>query len=116
MFEYQTAISEPPALPVSNASVYEGPSAVAAAGYMAKLHNGRSRLVASAGLHPHTLETLRTHAHGYRMEVVEVPLRDGITDAQAWEAAIDSDASAAIFAQPNFYGAVEDAAALTAAA
>jgi glycine dehydrogenase subunit 1 len=116
MFEYQTAISELTGLPVSNASVYEGPSAVAAAGYMAKLHNGRSRLVASAGLHPHTLETLRTHAHGYRMEVVEVPLRDGVTDAQAWEAAIDSDASAAIFAQPNFYGAVEDAAALSAAA
>jgi glycine cleavage system P protein (glycine dehydrogenase) subunit 1 len=116
MFEYQTAISELTGLPVSNASVYEGPSAVAAAGYMAKLHNGRSRLVASAGLHPHTLETLRTHAHGYRMEVVEVPLRDGVTDAQAWEAAIDSDTSAAIFAQPNFYGAVEDAAALSAAA
>src|SRR2546430_3640354 len=40
MFEYQTAISELTALPASNASVYEGPSAVAAAGYLAKLHNG----------------------------------------------------------------------------
>ena len=37
MFEYQTAISELTGLPVSNASVYEGPSAVAAAGYVAKL-------------------------------------------------------------------------------
>ena len=36
MFEYQTAISELTGLPVSNASVYEGPSAVAAAGYVAK--------------------------------------------------------------------------------
>jgi len=116
MFEYQTAICELTALPVSNASVYEGPSAVAAAGYMAKLHNGRRRLVASAGLHPHSLETLRTHAHGYRMEVVEVPMRDGVTDAEAWAEAIDADASAAIFAQPNFYGAVEDATALSAAA
>ncbi len=35
MFEYQTAICELTALPVSNASVYEGPSAVAAAGYLA---------------------------------------------------------------------------------
>src|SRR5882724_12915179 len=58
MFEYQTAISELTGLPVSNASTYEGPSAVAAAGYLAKLHNGRSRFVASAGLHPHTLQTL----------------------------------------------------------
>jgi glycine cleavage system P protein (glycine dehydrogenase) subunit 1 len=116
MFEYQTAISELTGLPVSNASTYEGPSAVAAAGYLAKLHNGARRLVASAGLHPHTLQTLRTYAHGYGMEVVEVALRDGVTDPDAWAAAIDAETSAAIFAQPNFYGAVEDAAALSAAA
>ncbi|HEY4450216.1 MAG TPA: aminomethyl-transferring glycine dehydrogenase subunit GcvPA [Solirubrobacteraceae bacterium] len=120
MFEYQTAICELTGLPVSNASVYEGPSAVAAAGYLAKLHNGRSRLVASAGLHPHSLQTLRTTAHGYGMDVVEVPLLGGagggVTDPDAWAQAIDEDTSAAIFAQPNFYGAVEDAAALGAAA
>jgi glycine dehydrogenase subunit 1 len=116
MFEYQTAISELTGLPVSNASVYEGPSAVAAAGYMAKLHNGRSRFVVSAGLHPHTIQTLRTLAHGYGMDVVEVPLRDGVTDPEAWAATIDEQTSAAIFAQPNFYGAVEDAAALSEAA
>jgi glycine dehydrogenase subunit 1 len=116
MFEYQTAISELTALPVANASVYEGPSAVAAAGYLAKLHNGGTRFVVSAGLHPHSIETLRTQAHGYGMEVVEVPLRDGVTDSEAWVAAIDGECSAAIFAQPNFYGAVEDAAALSAAA
>jgi len=116
MFEYQTAISELTALPVSNASVYEGPSAVAAAGYLAKLHNGASRFVVSAGLHPHSIETLRTNAHGYGVEVVEVGLRDGVTDPDAWAQAIDGDTSAAIFAQPNFYGAVEDAEALSAAA
>ncbi len=123
MFEYQTAISELTALPVSNASVYEGPSAVAAAGYLAKLHNGGRRFVVSAGLHPHSLETLRTQAHGYGMDVVEVPLSTGsaggahgVTDLDAWARAIDGECSAAIFAQPNFYGAVEDAAALSAAA
>ena len=116
MFEYQTAISELTGLPVSNASVYEGPSAVAAAGYMAKLHNGGRKIVVSAGLHPHSLQTLRTNAYGYGAEVVEVSLRDGVTDPDAWAQAIDADTSAAIFAQPNFYGAVEDAAALSTAA
>ncbi len=124
MFEYQTAISELTGLPVSNASTYEGPSAVAAAAYLAKLHNGRSRIVISAGLHPHTIETLRTYAHGYGMNVVEVPLAStaaqaGVTDAEAWAAAIaegEGRTSAAIFAQPNFYGAVEDAEALAGAA
>jgi glycine dehydrogenase subunit 1 len=123
MFEYQTAICELTGLPVSNASVYEGPSAVAQAGYLAKLHNGRSRFVVSAAVHPHTLQTLRTYAHGYGIEVVEVPTTDpaspaggGVTDPDAWAQAIDEDTSAAIFAQPNFYGAVEDATALTAVA
>jgi glycine dehydrogenase subunit 1 len=115
MFEYQTAICELTGLPVANASVYEGSSAVASAGYLAKLHNGRGRFVVSAGLHPHSLETLRTYAHGYGVEVVEVGLVEGCTDPGAWAAAIDADTSAAIFAQPNFYGVVEDARALSAA-
>jgi glycine dehydrogenase subunit 1 len=116
MFEYQTAISELTALPVSNASVYEGPSAVASAGYLARQANGRSRFVASAGLHPHSLDTLRTYAAGFGAEVVEVPLADGVTDPAAWAAAIDGDTCAAFVQQPNFFGAVEDVEALASAA
>jgi glycine dehydrogenase subunit 1 len=116
MFEYQTAISELTALPVSNASVYEGPSAVAAAAYLAKIANGKPKVVVSRGVHPHARAALRTTAAAYGGEVVEVALRDGITDADAWANAIDQDTGAVIFAQPNFLGAVEDAAALAAAA
>jgi glycine dehydrogenase subunit 1 len=116
MFEYQTAISELTALPVSNASVYEGPSAVAAAAYLAKLANGKAKVVVSRGVHPHARAALRTLAAGYGHDVVEVGLRDGATDADAWAAAIDQDTSAVIFQQPNFLGAVEDAAALAGAA
>src|SRR4051794_28030983 len=115
MFEYQTAISELTALPVSNASVYEGPSAVASAGYLARLANGRARFVASAGLHPHSLETLRTYAQGFGATVVEVPLRDGVTDADAWAEAMGDDVGAVFVQQPNVLGAVEDVAALMAA-
>src|SRR5215204_3126494 len=81
MFEYQTAISELTGLPVSNASVYEGPSAVAAAGYLAKLENKRTKFVVSRGLHPHSRETLQTYSAGYGTTVVETPLtEDGATD------------------------------------
>src|SRR4029078_3842004 len=100
MFEYQTAISELTALPVSNASVYEGPSAVASAGYLARQATGGSKFVASMGLHPHSLETLRTYAHGFGAQVVEVPLADGVTDAQAWADAIDGETSAVFVQQP----------------
>jgi glycine dehydrogenase subunit 1 len=116
MFEYQTAISELTALPVSNASVYEGPSAVAAAAYLAKIANGKGRVVVSRAVHPHSRETLLTTAAGYGVEVVEVGMRDGVTDAGAWADAIDQDTSAVIFQNPNYLGAVEDAAALAQAA
>jgi glycine cleavage system P protein (glycine dehydrogenase) subunit 1 len=116
MFEYQTAISELTALPVSNASVYEGPSAVAAAAYLAKIANGKGRVVVSRAVHPHSRQTLRTTAAGFGAEVVEVDMRDGVTDLDAWAGAIDQDTSAVVFQNPNYLGAVEDAGALAGAA
>ncbi len=112
MFEYQTAISELTGLPVSNASVYEGPSAVAAAGYVAKLARGRERFVVSRGVHPHAREALATLARGWGMEVVEAALKDGLTELPDLDDAI----SAVVIQQPNFLGAVEDLGALTEAA
>src|SRR5664280_2854811 len=91
--------------PVSNASVYEGPSAVAAAGYVAKLaQSGRRRFVVSRGVHPHARETLVTLARGWGMDVQEAPLRDGVTVLPE----LDDTVSAVIVAQPNFLGVVED--------
>jgi glycine dehydrogenase subunit 1 len=116
MFEYQTAICELTGLDVSNASVYEGPSAVAAAGYLAKLSQGRERFVISRGVHPDARETLATLSTGYGMAVDEVDLDAGVTDAAAWAAAIDETVSAVFVAQPNFLGAVEDLEPLVAAA
>src|SRR3712207_201325 len=95
MFEFQTAISELTGLPVSNASVYEGPSAVAAAGYLAKLETKRSKFVTSRGMHPHSRDALITHAAGYGMTVEEAALTaEGATDVDALAALIDDDVAA----------------------
>jgi glycine dehydrogenase subunit 1 len=112
MFEYQTAICELTGLPVSNASVYEGPSAVAAAGYVAKYTNGRGKFVISRGVHPHSRETMRTHAHAWGMDVIEAPLKDGVTVLPE----LGDDVSAVIVQQPNFLGAVEDLESISSAA
>jgi glycine dehydrogenase subunit 1 len=112
MFEYQTAICELTGLPVSNASVYEGPSAVAAAGYLARHVTQGRRFVVSAGVHPHAREALATLAHAWGMEVQTVALRDGLTELPE----LDDQVSAVIVAQPNFLGAVEDLEAIAAAA
>src|SRR4051795_791812 len=112
MFEYQTAISELTGLPVSNASVYEGPSALAAAAYLAKLDNKRTRFLISAGVHPQARETLVTTSAGWGTSVEEIPLADGVTEVPA----VGEDVSAVLAQYPNFYGAVEDLQALTDAA
>src|SRR5918992_2894695 len=65
MFEFQTAISELTGLPVSNAALYEGPSSVASAAYLARGATGRSKLLVSRGLHPHSREALETYSAGY---------------------------------------------------
>jgi len=116
MFEFQTAISELCALPVANASLYEGPSSVASAAYLAIGATGRRRLVVSRGLHPHSRETLVTYARGFGAEVVEVGLEGGLTDAAELSAALDADTAAVFVQNPNFLGAVEDLEALAGAA
>jgi glycine dehydrogenase subunit 1 len=117
MFEFQTAISELTGLPVANASLYEGPSSVASAAYLAlATRKGRTKLVVSRGLHPHSRATLMTYARGFGAEVVEVGLGGGLTDAGELAGALD-DTTAAVFVQnPNFLGAIEDLEALAGAA
>ena len=118
MFEFQTAISELTALPVANASMYEGPSSVASAAYLAlgAAKRERPRLVVSRGLHPHARATLETYARGFGAKVVEVGLRDGLTDPREFENYIDTDVAAVFVQNPNFIGAVEDLDAIAAAA
>src|SRR3954451_20607948 len=116
MFEFQTAMSELTGLPVSNAALYEGPSAVASAAYLAIGATGRKKLVASRGVHPHSREALVTYGARYGSELVEVPLAEGITDPAARAEAIDEETAAVFLQQPNFLGSVEDIEALGAAA
>src|SRR3954467_5534232 len=109
MFEYQTAISELTGLPVSNASLYEGPSSVAAAGYLALLEDrAKRRFVISRGVHPHSRETLETYSAGYGAEVVETPLDErGATDLEALAAAIDEGTGAGFLRHANSVGTGE---------
>ena len=116
MFEFQTAMSELTGLPVSSAGLYEGPSSVASAGYLAIAATKRRRFVVSRGLHPHSRETLETYSRGYGAEVVEVGLEGGLTDAAALAAAVDGETAAVFLQSPNFLGGVEDVEALGAAA
>jgi glycine dehydrogenase subunit 1 len=92
--------------------VYEGPSAFAAAAYLAKLHNKRTRFLVSAGVQPQSRETLATTSAGWGTTIEELPLVDGVTPVPE----IGDDVSAVLVQYPNFLGAVEDLQPLTDAA
>jgi glycine dehydrogenase subunit 1 len=118
MFEFQTAMSELTGLPVSSAGLYEGPSSVASAGYLAiaASKGKRRRFVVSRGLHPHSRGTLETYSKGYPAEVVEAGLDAGVTDVAALIDLLDDETAAVFVQNPNYLGSVEDLAALAEAA
>jgi glycine dehydrogenase subunit 1 len=115
IFEYQTVICELTGMDVSNASGYDGPSVAADACYMAKHVTGRSKVVLAEALNPQVRQVVKTYAPGFGLEVVEVPHRDGVTDPEETRRAAE-DAACVLFAQPNFFGCLEAAPELAAAA
>jgi glycine dehydrogenase subunit 1 len=115
IFEYQTAICELTGMDVSNASGYDGTTVAADACYVAKHVTGRSKVVLTEATNPQVRQVVKTYAPGFGLEVVEVPHRGGATDPDELRAAAD-DAACVIFQQPNFFGVLEPAPDLAAAA
>jgi glycine dehydrogenase subunit 1 len=115
IFEYQTAVCELTGMDVSNASGYDGPAVAADACYVAKHVTGRSKVVLAETVNPQVRQVVKTYAPGFGLEVAEVPHRDGVTDPGEFRKAA-ADAACAIFQQPNFFGCLEPAHELAAAA
>src|SRR5204862_4668038 len=115
IFEYQTVICELTGMDVSNASGYDGTTVAADACFVAKHATGRRKIVVTEATNPQVRQVVKTYAPGFGLEVVEVPHRDGTTDVDALAAA-SKDAAAVIFQQPNFFGCLEPAPDLAAAA
>ena len=116
-YEYQTLISLLTGMDVSNASLYEGGTAVSEAVFMAMRVNGRHDKVVIAGtLHPEYRAVLNTYFARLGTKLVELPHTNGVISANVCRAAIDSETTAIVIQQPNFFGCLEDVAAITAIA
>jgi len=115
IFEYQTVICELTGMDVSNASGYDGTTVAADACYVAKHATGRSKVVVTEATNPQVRQVVKTYAPGFGLEVVEVPHRNGTTDPDELRRAA-VDAACVIFQQPNFFGCLEPAPDLAAAA
>jgi len=115
IFEYQTAICELTGMDVSNASGYDGTTVAADACFVAKHATGRAKVVVTESTNPQVRQVVKTYAPGFGLEVVEVKHRDGTTDPDELRRAA-RDAACVIFQQPNFFGCLEPAPDLAAAA
>ena len=115
IFEYQTVICELTGMDGSNASGYDGTTVAADACYVAKHATGRSKVVVTEATNPQVRQVVKTYAPGFGLEVVEIPHRGGVTDPDEIRAAA-TDAACVIFQQPNFFGCLEPAPDLAAAA
>jgi glycine cleavage system P protein (glycine dehydrogenase) subunit 1 len=115
IFEYQTAICELTGMDVSNASGYDGTTVAADACFVAKQVTGRTTVVVTEATNPQVRQVVKTYARGFGLEIVEVPHDGGTTDPERVRQAA-RDAAAVIFQQPNFFGCLEPAPDLAAAA
>jgi len=115
IFEYQTVICELTGMDVTNASGYDGTTVAADACYLAKGTTGRSKVVVTEATSPQVRQVVKTYAPGFGLEVIEVPHRDGVTDPEELRSAAEG-AACVVFQHPNFFGCLEPAPELAAAA
>jgi glycine dehydrogenase subunit 1 len=107
-FEWQTYICLLTGMDVSNASLYDGATAVVEAVIMAMHATGRKRVAISSTVHPTYRAVLATYAAGMSIDVVEVPYTaQGVTDLARCEDAL-KDVGCLIVQSPNFFGGIED--------
>ncbi len=112
IFEYQTMISELTALPVANASLYDGATAMGEAVLMAADATGRSRALMAGALAPAARQATRTYAEASGVQIAEVPWDDasGQTDLGALAEMLGDDVACVALQQPNYFGCLEEMA------
>lgn len=112
IFEFQSYICELTGMAIANASMYDGVTALSEAGALAAGATKRKQLIVSSTIHPETRETIATMARGLNLEIVEVGYTNGVTDIDALQAAVTGETAAVLIQSPNFFGCVEDIAAI----
>ncbi|MBT2656567.1 aminomethyl-transferring glycine dehydrogenase subunit GcvPA [Bacillus sp. ISL-18] len=107
IFEFQTMICELTGMDVANSSMYDGGTALAEAAMLSAGHTKRKKIVVSSAVHPEYREVLKTYATGQYLEVIEAPIKDGVTDLASLKDLVTEDVAGVIVQYPNFFGRLE---------
>jgi glycine dehydrogenase subunit 1 len=108
LYEYQTAICALTAMEVSNASLYDGGTALAEAALMALRITGRSRLIVDGTANPFYRRILRTYLGSLPVELIETAPDRDIADRSSLATLLDEGTAAVIMQNPNFFGSIDD--------
>lgn len=107
IFEYQSMICSLTGMEVSNASLYDGGTALAEAANLAA-DSKKKKILVPESVHPEYIEILKTYAISGKTEIVTVPLLDGKVDFDKLKSMIDKETAGVIVQQPNFFGLLEN--------
>src|SRR6202453_5058703 len=113
IFEFQTMMCELTGMEVANASMYDGSTAAAEGVMMAARLTGRHSVAIARSVHPEYREVLATYAHHQGMPLVTVPFADNArVDLNQLDKSITADTACVLIQSPNFFGTIEDVAAI----
>jgi glycine cleavage system P protein (glycine dehydrogenase) subunit 1 len=111
IFEFQTLVCQLTGMDLANASMYDGSTALAEAVLMAERVTKRSKVIACGAVHPEYLEVCKTYVQhaGIQLDHIDFDPATGVTGTLP---ALDDKTAAIIVQSPNFFGCIEDVAAL----
>lgn len=110
IFEYQTLTASLFGLPVTNASLYDGPTALAEAVLMVAKETKKNRFLIPNTLNPVLKQILKTYTKPWDIELVPLSDQNGLIDLTALQKSLENPTAAIIIQNPNFFGIIEDMA------
>jgi len=115
-FEFQTMVCELTAMPIANASLYDGSTALAEAAIAALAAGGSSRkkIIVAGAVHPQYRQTLESYLVNLPYEISIAPMKDGCVDLEALRGML-GDVAAVAVQSPNYFGLIEDMPAISEA-
>ena len=112
IFEFQTLVCQLTGMEVANASMYDGSTALAEAVLMAERVTRRSKVIACGAIHPEYLEVITTYVQHAGIELLHAPADPETGQTSGASDLLDDKTAALVVQSPNFFGCIEDVAAL----
>ena len=116
IYEYQTAMARLTGMEVSNASLYDGGTALFEGVMMALRCTKRTHVLVDEGVNPIYRTMLRSYTRNLNIEYEEIPMSSGLADRAAFAARLNKNVGAVVVQNPNFFGCADDLADLVAQA